>query len=181
MRIPTRAAIVVLGWALTVSSAGAYYHFLHYTSTTPPYNAVPEKFDLTALPNNTVTFFVSTKGPAQFAQNDGMPSLLSQIRQATQAWDSVATSNIRVAFGGLYTDGTPETTPGAEVVFDDEVPPGLLAYTYPISAQNMVARPDGSFFPITHSVIHFRSDLTESPGPTYTDSFYTTMVHEMGH
>jgi len=176
-----RSAALIIGWALYVCSAGAHYHFIHYTSKTAPYNPVPEKFDLAGLPNKTVSVFVSTAGPKQFAQNDGLPSLLSQIRQATQAWDGVATSDLRVTFGGLYVDGTADNTPSAEVVFDDEVPPGLLAYTVPMPAKDMVTRADGSFFPITQSIIHLHSDLTKSPGPTYTDSFYLTMVHEMGH
>ena len=57
---------------------------------------------------------------------------------------------MHVAFGGLYVDGTPESTPGAEVVFDDEVPPGLLGYTVPLVVNTMVTQPDGSFFPITN-------------------------------
>lgn len=172
---------MVLVWALSVSSAGAYYHFLHYTSKTAPYLAVPEKFDLAALPNKTITFFVSSSGPAQFGANDNFPSVLSQIRQAARAWDAVTTSDLRVTFGGLYTDGTPETTPTGEVAFDDEIPPGLLAFTTHTAADQMVKLPDGSFFPITRSIIHLKSDLTERPGPSYTDSFYLTVVHEMGH
>jgi uncharacterized protein (TIGR03437 family) len=173
--------MTVLGWALTVSSAGAYYHFIHYTSKTAPYNPVPEKFDLTALSNNTVSVFVSTTGPKVLAPNDGLPSILNQIRQATQVWNAVATSQLRVNFGGWYVDGTAETTPGAEVVFDDEVPPGLLAYTVPMPAANPVTGANGPFFPILQSVIHLHSDLTQSPGPSFTDSFFLTMVHEVGH
>ncbi len=173
--------MTVLGWALTVSSAGAYYHFIHYTSKTAPYNPVPEKFDLTALPNNTVSVFVSTAGPKRLARNDGLPSIMNQIRQATMVWNAVATSKLRVNFGGWYADGTAETTPAAEVVFDDEVPPGLLAWTVPMPAQNPVTGPDGAFFPIMQSVIHFHSDLTQSPGPSYTDFFFLAMVHEVGH
>ena len=133
-----RPVLMVLAWALGLSPAGAYYHFLHYTSKTAPYNSVPEKFDLAALPNKTVTVFVSTTVPKQFAQNDGFPSLLSQIRQATRAWDGVSTSDLRVAFGGLHDDGNLAKTPSAEVVFDDEIPPGLLAYTVPTSANDLV-------------------------------------------
>jgi uncharacterized protein (TIGR03437 family) len=181
MRRRQRAAAMLLVWALSVSSAGAYYHFLHYTSKTAPYLAVPEKFDLTALPNKTITFFVSSTGPAQFGANDNLASVLSQIRQAARAWDAVATSDLRVAFGGLYTDGTPETTATGEVAFDDEIPPGLLAFTTHTTADQMVTQPDGSFFPITRSIIHLKSDLTQRPGPSYTDSFYLTVVHEMGH
>lgn len=181
MRKQWQAAAMVLGWTLTVSSAGAYYHFLHYTSKTAPYLPVFEKFDLAALPNKTITFFVSSTGPKQFGDNDNLASVLSQIRQAARAWDAVTTSDLRVTFGGLYADGTPETTPTGEVAFDDEIPPGLLAFTTHTAADQMVTRPDGSFFPITRSIVHLKSDLTQRPGPSYTDSFYLTVVHEMGH
>src|ERR1700738_4728368 len=152
MRGHRRAAAMVLGWTLSVAPAGAYYPFLHYTSKTAPYLAVPEKFDLGALPNKTITFFVSSTGPAQFGANDNFPSVLSQIRQATRAWDAVTTSDLRVTFGGLYTAGTPDTTPTGEVAFDDEIPPGLLAFTTHTAADHMVTQPDGSFFPITRSL-----------------------------
>jgi len=181
MRIPRRASALALGWALTVSSAGAYYHYIHYTSATAPYLPVPEKFDLSALPNKTVTIFVSDAGPKKFPANDSLPSVLTQVGQATQVWDGVATSDLRVSFGGLYADGTEGATPGGEVVFDDEVPPGLLAITTHTAANTAVTGPDGSFFPITRSVMHFRSDLTQAPGPSYSEGFYLTVVHEIGH
>ena len=176
-----RAAGLILGWVLMVSSAGAYYHFIHYTSKTAPYLPVPAKFDLAALPNKTLTVFVSATGPQELPPNDSFASILTQVRQATRVWDGVATSDLRVAFGGVYADGTAQTTPSVEVIFDSEVPPGLLAFTSPTQANDMVTRPDGSFFPITQSVIHLKSDMTQRPGPSYTDAFYMTMVHEMGH
>src|SRR5712692_3525215 len=151
MSTTRRAAAVVLGWALTVSSAGAYYHFIHYTSKTAPYLPAPEKFDLAALPHNTVTFFVSDSGPKQFSRHDSFPSVLSQVRQAARAWDGVATSNLRVVFGGLYSVATDQATPGGEVVFDDDIPPGVLAFSTHTTATDMVTRSDGSFFPITRS------------------------------
>jgi len=181
MQASRRVAALVLGCAMSVSSASAYYHFVHYTSKTAPYNPVPEKFDLTALPNNTMTVFVSMNGPQKLTATDGMPSILTQIRQAAQAWNSVGTSAIRVAFGGLFVDGTAESTPSTEVVFDDEIPPGLLAYTVPVSSNTMVTQANGSFFPITQSIIHLHSDLTTLPGPSYFSAFFRTMVHEIGH
>ena len=172
---------MALGWALTASSAGAYYHFIHYTSKAAPFLPVPAKFDLAALPNKTLTVFVSATGPEQLPPNDSFASILTQVRQATRAWDGVASSDLRVAFGGVYADGTAQTTPSVEVIFDSELPPGLLAFTSPTQAGDMVTRPDGSFFPITQSVIHLNSDMTQRPGPSYTDAFYMTVVHEMGH
>jgi hypothetical protein len=137
---------LALGWALTVSSAGAYYHYIHYTSATAPYLPVPEKFDLSILPNKTVTIFVSDAGPKKFSTNDSLPSVLTQVGQAAQVWNGVATSDLRVTFGGLYADGTAGATPGGEVVFDDEVPPGLLAITTHTAANTAATAPDGSFF-----------------------------------
>jgi uncharacterized protein (TIGR03437 family) len=181
MRIPRRATALVLGWVLTVSSAGAYYHYIHYTSATAPYLPVPEKFDLAALPNKTVTIFVSDALPKKFATYDSLPSVLTQVGQAAQVWNGVSTSDLRVTFGGLYADGTAGATPGGELVFDDEVPPGLLAITTHTAANVPVTGPNGPFFPIIRSVMHFRSDLTLAPGPSYTEGFYLTVVHEMGH
>ena len=181
MRLHRQAAALGLVWALSVSSAGAYYHYVHYTSATAPYLPVPEKFDLSALPNKTVTMFVSDAGPKKFPAKDSLPSVLTQVRQAAQVWNNVATSDLRVAFGGLYADGTSGVTPSGELVFDDEVPPGLLAITTHTAANASVTGPDGSFFPITRSVMHFRSDLTQAPGPSYTEGFFLTVVHEMGH
>lgn len=181
MRISRRATVLALGWALTVSSAGAYYHYIHYTSATAPYLPVPEKFDLAALPNKTVTIFVSDAGPKKLSTYDSLPSVLTQVGQAAQVWNGVSTSALRVTFGGMYADGTAGATPGGEVVFDDEVPPGLLAITTHTAANVAVTGPDGPFFPIIRSVMHFRSDLTLAPGPSYTEGFYLTVVHEMGH
>ena len=181
MRIPRQAAALALGWALTVSSAGAYYHYIHYTSATAPYLPVPERFDLSVLPNKTVTIFVSDAGPKKYSANDSLPSVLTQVGQAAQVWNGVATSDLRVTFGGLYADGTAGATPGGELVFDDEVPPGLLAITTHTAANTPVTGPDGPFFPILRSVMHFRSDLTQAPGPSYTEGFFLTVVHEIGH
>jgi len=99
MRLLRQGAALALAWALTLSSAGAYYHYIHYTSATAPYLPVPEKFDLSVLPNKTVTIFVSDAGPKKFSANDNLPSVLTQVSQAAQVWNSVATSDLRVTFG----------------------------------------------------------------------------------
>jgi len=54
---------IALALAITVSVAPGYYHFVHYTGRGTPYLPVPEKFDLRALPNKTITFFSSDIGP----------------------------------------------------------------------------------------------------------------------
>src|SRR5437868_14703661 len=88
--------------ALLSTPAAAYYHFTHYTRTTAPFLPIQEKFDLNALPNKTLTFYVSDNGPTQLLPNDSFASLIGAFRQAIQVWDSVGTSDLRLAFGGLY-------------------------------------------------------------------------------
>ena len=48
---------VLLALVFGASHANAYYYFTHYTSRNA--NPVPEKYDLNALPNRTVTFFIN--------------------------------------------------------------------------------------------------------------------------
>ena len=157
---------------------GAY--FLHYTNRSAPYAPAPEKFDLTALPEKTLTFFVSDDGPSGYGANDGYLSVLAQVRQAAQAWDGVPGSDLRVAFGGQFTPDTPQNGPGAQVVFED-LPPGVYGYGGPVSSGGLNTAGSSPFFPINLSKMHISRDLTQPPGPSFTDSFYLVMVHEMGH
>ena len=114
-----RLLIFVFGLALSASTAGAYYHFYHYTNRTAPYNPVPEKFDLNALPNKTVTFFLTDSSAAQFSPSSQFPSALAAIREGARVWNAVESSDLRVVFGGLASSNTPQNTPGADIVFDD--------------------------------------------------------------
>jgi len=167
--------------ALAALPAPAYYHFITYLNGV----AVPEKYDLTALPNNTVTFFVSEAGPTSFNSTDTFNSVLSQIQQAAQVWNGVGQSAIRVAFGGLENASTPQNTPAADVVFED-LPPGLYGYGGPTSTLAPVTPANGApFIPVTRSTVHLNRNLTIVPndgaGPSYTATFFMTVVHEMGH
>src|SRR5207302_5842282 len=83
--------------ALSASTAGAYYHFYHYTNRGAPYNPVPEKFDLTTLPNKTVTFLISDTSAGAISQGNLFASALSTIRQAANAWNSIESSDVRAA------------------------------------------------------------------------------------
>ena len=167
------AAAAVLGPA----SAPAYYHFITYLKS----GNAPEKFDLTALPNKTVAFFVSESGPLTYTPPDTFNSVLSQIEQATTVWNGVSSSDLRIVFGGLENGSTPQNTPGGDVTFED-LPPGVEGFGGPTSLANPVTAADGSqFYPIVRSVVHLSLDLTVPPGPSYDQSFLMTTIHEIGH
>jgi len=51
-RMLTSSALAL--WLAT--SASGYYHFVHYASRSGPFVAIPEKFDLSALPNRAVPY-----------------------------------------------------------------------------------------------------------------------------
>jgi hypothetical protein len=168
------AVVAALAFAVPAS---AYYHFVHYLNGVN----TPEKFDLSALPNNTVTFFVSENGPAIYSATDSFSSVVSQLRQATAAWNGVNSSDLRVAFGGLGNTATPQNTPGGDVVFED-LPPGLYGFGGPTSlAAPAVTAGGTAFVPIQRSTVHLNRTLTVAPGPSYKETFFMTAVHEMGH
>ena len=166
----------------------AYYHYVHFLTSRAPYTPVPEAFDLTALPNKTLTFFVSDAGLSAYGPNDSFGSVLSQVKQAAAAWNSIANSDLRVTFGGLETIGANQnfTTPGADVVFA-ELPPGLLGYGTPSVAvpETVQTGQNGQFIPISRGVVTLTNNTDPSapygPGPSYLEEFYTTAVHEFGH
>ncbi len=171
-----------------VAPLGAYTHFLHYG---PNGAVIPEKYNLQQVSGGAVTFFVSDAGPTSYAGGDSFPSVLNQIRQATQVWNGVGTSALRVAFGGLYTVGTSDNSPGGNVVFED-LPPGVLAYSGPTACEDVTANgPTGcqaqapfagdQYLPILNSTMHMSQNLTLIPGPSSSELFFLVSVHEMGH
>jgi uncharacterized protein (TIGR03437 family) len=157
--------------ALLATPASAYYHYVHYTTRTGPFTTVlQEKFNLSQLPNSTLTFFVSDQGPAVYAAGDSFGSLLGQVKQAVAAWDSIATSNLRLAFGGLEVAGQNSNAPGGDVVFTD-LPPGLLGSGGPVSVGTT----------ITRGQVLLANNTNNGSGPSYLEKYFTTAVHEIGH
>jgi hypothetical protein len=156
--------------ALMATPGSAYYHYIHYNGRNAPFTAQQEKFNLTQLPNKTVTFFVSDQGPAVYAPGDSFGSLLGQVKQAVAAWDSIATSDLRLAFGGLEVAGQNSTTAGGHVVFID-LPPGLLGQGGPTSVGTT----------ITHGMVMLANNTNNGAGPSYLEKYFTTAVHEIGH
>jgi len=181
--VTSRPKLLLLALAIG-TPAQAYYHYIHYLNGnfgTPVY----EKFDLSpnVNPNKTITFFVTDTGAKNYGTNDDFASVLSQVQQAAAACNSVSSSDLRVAFGGLESAGQAANSTGGDVVFVD-LPPGLLGLGGPNvpATQTPVNDANGKpFFPITRSTILLTDDTSEAPGPSYLESFFTTAVHEMGH
>jgi len=166
-----RVAVIAVAVALMGTPAEAYYHYVHYLRNAP-YTPVQEKFDLTALPNKTVTFFVSDSGPSVYAPNDSLGSILGEVKTALAAWNSVDSSDLRVAFGGTETAGQRSNTPGGDVLFID-LPPGLLGQGAPTVMVGTTT--------IVGGTILLSNNTNKGPGPSYLEEFYTTAVHEIGH
>lgn len=173
-------SIVCLGIVLAIAPAGAYYHYIRFTSRVAPYGPAPEKYDLNALPDKTLTFYVSDQGPSQYSAGDSFESVLNQINEAAAVWNGVATSDLRVAFGGIYRADTVSSIPFADVVFE-ELPPGVLGLGGPTAREEIRTGANGLFVPITRATVRISRDLTQRPGPSYSDAFFLTVLHEMGH
>jgi hypothetical protein len=176
LRFAKRPALFALAMAGLAATASGYYHYLHFTNIDGVLRGVPERFDLSKLYKNTVVFYVSKDGPSRLAPGDSFDALLSQIRLAADTWNSVPTSALRVAYGGLFTPGTGQNTPHGEVVFE-ELPPGLLAQGGPLATTGITAGPN-PFVPITSSVVQLNKDL--SSGTSY-QKWSLVIQHEMGH
>ncbi len=171
---------VLAGLALVCTQAPAYYHFVHYLAANGRNAPVLEKFDLAALNGNTIQYFIADDGPDTLAGGDSFTGLVSQIRLATKTWNDVPTSALRIAFGGFVKPGTAQNGPAIDVVFDDEIPPGLIAYGGPTSlAKDFVTRDKETFAPIAHSVVRIHRDLSNFP--SYGEDLYLSIVHEFGH
>lgn len=184
-----RTLRIAVAAALLAVTSQAAYHYVHYPSRTS-FTPFFEKFNLAALPNNTVTFFVADQGPNAYG-GENLGSVLSQIRQATAAWNSVDISDLRVAFGGLetYTDSPSASrpgavlpgsaTPGGDVIFIDT--PGVLGLGAPTISTAPVLGANGPFFPIVRGLVMISRDTGRAPWPSWSEGFFTTAVHEIGH
>lgn len=163
--------------ALT-SAAQGYYHFVHYRTRTAPFSFALEKFDLAALNNRTVPYFISDRGPQQMLPGDSFGSLVSQIRLAADTWSSVAGSELELDFGGLIGSNVQHNTPAIEVVFE-ELPPGVHALGGPSATGTLKESPSGPFVPIQKSTVVLSNNFSQVA--TWSESFFLTLTHEFGH
>jgi len=183
-RAITRLVALVAGSLALTGSASAYYYYLFFTNGLQSPGA-PAKFDLSALPSGRIPFYISNQGPAALTPGDSFQALVSEVRAAAEAWNGVSTSAIRLSYGGLFTRGRIDNSPSIDVEFSDDVPPGLLAIGAPSSIASPVNGPNGTFVPITRSLLLLPRDMTNlpvyGPIPSYGEAFFVTLVHEFGH
>jgi len=180
-RIATLAGLL----SLMAMGASAYSHWVFIASPGGAYQPVPGRFDLNALRDNTVQYFISDSGPSVLMPGDTMTAVRSQIQQAASVWNRVPGSALRVRFGGVSSMSLAQSTSGIDVIFDDEMPPGIVAQTAPSFPVDLtlLSAEGTTFVPIVRSRIQLRRDLTV-PGyeqPSYADHFFLTLVHEFGH
>jgi uncharacterized protein (TIGR03437 family) len=175
MRLARRIAYLTIAVVTFASVSPAYYHFIHFASRTAPWRALYEKFDLNVLPNKTLAYFITDQTGVQLAPGDTYVGLISQIRSAGKVWNDVETSDLRLAFGGFAPPNTPQSAPSLEIIFDGDVPPGLVAMGGP----TVRADANDQFVPILKSVVRIRPDLRTKP--SFSETFFGTLVHEIGH
>ncbi|MGA2146635.1 MAG: matrixin family metalloprotease [Bryobacteraceae bacterium] len=178
------AAMAAVALLVAAGPAQAYYHYIYYASRTGNFTPIPAQFNLAALPNNsnTINIFVDDNGPSTFYPNDTFGSVLGEVKAAAAAWNAVPNSALRVVFGGLETAGQAANTPGVEVEFS-ELPPGLLGLGTP----NLPATPTlttvgaQTFVAIERGVVMLSNNTNLGSGPSSTEQYFTTAVHEIGH
>lgn len=180
-----RFAAPVLGLCSLAATASAYYFYVSFNTFSGPYNAIVKKFDLNALNNNTVPYFISNQGPVNTVAGDSYQGIVSEIRAAADVWNSVGTTQIRLGYGGLFTAGTSETAPGIDILFSDDIPPGIVALGGPMT--NLVSGVDANgntFIPIVRSKLVLHADFSlirSDQRASYSELFFVTLVHELGH
>ena len=187
--------MLVASLAAASSVASGYAHWVFFNGRNAPFIPVPAAFNVANLNNNTVSYFISDQAPGPLMPGDSFANIVSQIQAAANVWNQVGSSTIRLGFGGFSNAGnTPQVTPGVDVTFNDDIPPGLLAFTSltfsnqsgagqsgaPLSGQSQSG--NGPFVPILRSTITLPRTLT-APNPlaSYDDLFFLVTVHEFGH
>jgi len=184
MRLFGRIAVGATVLLALSANAPAYYYYVHFDQNG---NALPAKWDLTTLSNDTVYFYVADSGlnTAKMAPGDGYEALVSELRAAANVWNGVGSTQIRIGYGGLFHDSGTDSNAGINVDFSDTIPPGLLAYSGVDTPATL--NPGATFVPITASHLVLPAvpyGLAGSGGPplaSWSELFFTTLVHEFGH
>jgi uncharacterized protein (TIGR03437 family) len=170
---------------LLATTTTAAYHFVRYSSRFGYQQPIYERFDLNSLINKTVPFFLVSDGQEKLPAGDNSSALMSQILLAARTWSEVPTSELRLAFGGYATAASgPQGAPGIDVMFSEDVPPGVISYAGPTVKADADLNTSEPFTPILRSLVVFRKDLSSVEGvpyASYSEAFFLNAVHELGH
>jgi hypothetical protein len=185
MRGFVKLAVVAVAMAILSPIASAYYYWIYFAGRSGPFTPIPAKFDLNSLPNQSIPYLISSSGPAVMVPGDTFTALISQIRAAADVWNGVSTSAAKLSFGGLSPMSQPDSSPEVDVVFDDNMAPGLLALTRLNTVQDVsgtLAR-GAQFIPVLSARVQLHNDLTsvQPQQASHSDGFFLTIVHEFGH
>src|SRR5579872_6851564 len=91
----TRWGTIAAG-LLALSGTGSAYYYYYFAGA-------PAHYDLSALVNNTIPFYISNQGPAALTSGDSYQAVVSELRAAANVWNGVGSSAVRLAYGGLFT------------------------------------------------------------------------------
>jgi uncharacterized protein (TIGR03437 family) len=182
MRYVVRLTALAAALAVLSPIASAYYYWIYFAGRSAPFTPIPAKFDLSTLPNQSIPYLISSQGPAVMAPGDTFNALISQIRLAASVWNT-PTSAAKLNFGGLSPMTQPDSSPEVDVVFDDNMAPGLLAYTSLTTVQDVAGTlaSGAQFVPVLSARLQLHNDLAASQQSSSSDAFYLTIVHEFGH
>ncbi|MCZ2155827.1 MAG: matrixin family metalloprotease [Bryobacterales bacterium] len=177
-RLPLRACLAFLGLFAAIAPLPAYYHFLHVREQNGALSAIPERFDLRALPDGAVPLIVSRPAEPELADGDTWDAVISEVKLAASKWSSVPYSRLRLRYAGEVAEAPPAGTPYVEVVFE-ELPPGVIAMGGPVTVEARSSDEAGEFVPIARSVVMVNHQLVDRP--SFSEAFFMTLIHEMGH
>src|SRR5260221_11140232 len=110
LKVVIRTAVLSSLLLSLTSISSAYYYWI-FSPGNRDSQRYPAKFDLSAMPDKAISYFISDKGPGKLVDGDNYDALVSQIRLATDTWNGVNTSDLRLRFGGFATIGAPQAAP----------------------------------------------------------------------
>lgn len=173
-----RGLLTIAGILALLAPLPGYYHFLHLQQDGGALRAIPERFDLRVLPDASIPLVVSKSIDPEFAEGDNWEAVLSEVRLAAAQWSAVPRSALRLRDAGEVLQQPAPGTPYVQVIFE-ELPPGVIAMGGPVSLDARASDANGEFVPIARSVVILSHRLRDRP--SYSEAFYMTLVHEMGH
>jgi len=87
MRTAKRILTLAVSLAAMSSLASAYYYWVLFPGNLGPFAPISAHFDLSALKDNTVQYFISDLGPGALMPGDDTTAIYSQIHQAARVWN----------------------------------------------------------------------------------------------